>query len=120
MANCFIRTVKGNYYIVVKLDDGTSQSFSVRKELGLKRKATVEAKELLRRKMNELADGGLIKSGDITVGRFMSDWLEIKKASIKEGNLRQLQERNRNPYKTFHRWQNEVKKPKRAILPKVS
>lgn len=76
-------TKKGqNYYVVIETGeyDGerNRQTISVRKEMGLNRPALKrEARDLLAKLLVDQMDGNLIKSTDLTVKEYFSNWLEF-------------------------------------------
>lgn len=76
-----VKRKDGNWYVVLELDRERGKRkqkwISVRKELGLNKKATrSQAEELLIKKLRELQQGIYFDPEDMTVAEFLDRWME--------------------------------------------
>ena len=78
-----VEKINGNYYVVIEMerDQETGKrkrrKYSVRKELGLPRKANKkDAENLLVNKLKELQEGQLIEPSEISLSEYLDSWIE--------------------------------------------
>ena len=93
MSSGLIREIKGNLYVVIKDDNGSITTRSVKKELALNRKPTrKEAEKLLAKKLMELEETGIAFSSSVKLSKFLEEWLESRKDELADTTLKQYQE----------------------------
>ena len=92
MSSGLIREIKGNLYVVIKDDNGSITTRSVKKELALNRKPTrKEAEKLLAKKLMELEETGIAFSSSVKLSKFLEEWLESRKDELADTTLKQYQ-----------------------------
>lgn len=93
MSSGLVREIKGNLYVVIKDDNGSITTRSVKKELELTRKPTRrEAEKLLAKKLMELEETGIAFDSSIKLSKFLEEWLESRKDELADTTLKQYQE----------------------------